>query len=107
MFHWNGCRLFEDVDPEPNNGRWLLVTVRIEQGRLHSIASIRVLEGLNTQDSQNRRIHQGEQVASGWTLTDGGCGGEEDFAVGFGKGSETSRGAPVGPPDLGHEGFCG
>ena len=27
MLHWNGCRFFADVDPEPNNGRWLRVTV--------------------------------------------------------------------------------
>ena len=41
MFHWNGCRLFAGV-PKPNNGRWLRVTARIEQGRHHSSASIRV-----------------------------------------------------------------
>ena len=96
MFHCNGRRLFADVAPEPNNGRWLPVTARIDQGRLHSSASIRV----GVRVCQIRRIHQGEQVAGGsghrcrW-----GCGGEDCFAVGFGKGPETSRGVPVGAPD--------
>ena len=49
---------------------------------------------------ERRTPEQVRSDASCW-----GCGREEGFADGFGEGPETSRGAPVGAPDPGHE--CG
>ena len=61
-------------------------------------------------ESRKADQHQNASLKGGFNTQDStarwGCGGEEGFAVGFGKGPETSRGVPVGAPDPGHEGFC-
>ena len=66
---WNDFPLewvqsFADVNPERNNGRWLQVTVRIEQQHQHQSPK----GGLNTQDSNNllRCVREEELTHPPW-----------------------------------------